>query len=389
MGERKSILKKQSMLQSLRCNWQKQQRSKKQLVVIAVEEHKVVISCWQADCCLLQKEKVLEQPWLDGCESWWQELEEVLKDVFIWARVPDMVDTLFLLDKVLVFGEELRLPQMEEQDMYQAIQWEAEQLVPWPKGSYNIAFAAHGTGMEEEIVQLWAWPKEQARLAGELLYGLRLHLQGILVGLTAEKVQQAWYKGAHFKNWSLVSERQHWEQSVAHVANSRHPQSICLGCLLLAALLYATAWGGCYMAQHQLDETEQGLAQYQLWQQRYDDNQRLEGSLQKYQLLAKQLQSESSHVGTSISRIGQQVGMGCWLDVLSGGSEGASREGSGKGMKQASSSLWQVEGACYSQGDLERFVERLETSRHFTQVQLQHSQQGLAKLKFALTVREK
>lgn len=143
------------------------------------------------------------------------------------------------------------------------------------------------------------------------------------------------------------------------------------------------------MAQHQLDEAEQGLAQYQLWQQRYDDNQRLEGSLQKYQLLAKQLQSESSHVGTSISRIGQQVSIGCWLDVLSGGSEGASREGSGKGMKQASSSLWQVEGACYSQADLERFVERLEASSQFTQVQLQHSQQGLAKLKFALTVREK
>ena len=121
----KTKLNMQSMLLSLRCNWQRQLRSNKQLVLIAAEAKRVQISCWQHDCCLWQKEKSLEQAWLEGAAGWWQELEEALKDVFIWARVPDMADTLLLLGKDLVFAEEIRLPQMEEEEMYQAIQWEA------------------------------------------------------------------------------------------------------------------------------------------------------------------------------------------------------------------------------------------------------------------------
>lgn len=385
----KTKLNMQSMLLSLRCNWQRQLRSNKQLVLIAAEVKRVQISCWQHDCCLWQKEKSLEQAWLECSEEWWQELEEALKDVFIWARVPDMADTLLLLGKDLVFAEEIRLPQMEEEEMYQAIQWEAEQLVPWPKGEYNIAFAAHGTGLEEEIVQLWAWPQEQVNLAGALLWRLRLHLQGILVGLSGEKVQQAWYQGVRLKNWSLSSDRQQLEQDAARVANSRYPKMACLGCVLLAMLLHACAWGGCYLAQRQLAATQEEMVQQELWQQRYEESQRWDIAVRKYQHLAKRLQENSSHVGNSISKLGQQVGVGCWLEMLRGGSKVNKQALQQEQSAAGKNIVWQLEGVCLRQEDLERFLERLDASRQFKQVQLQHSQQAQDKLQFALLVREK
>ena len=76
----KTKLNMQSMLLSLRCNWQRQLRSNKQLVLIAAEVKRVQISCWQHDCCLWQKEKSLEQAWLECSEEWWQELEEALDE---------------------------------------------------------------------------------------------------------------------------------------------------------------------------------------------------------------------------------------------------------------------------------------------------------------------
>lgn len=392
---------RQSMLRSLRCNWQGQRRRKKQLLIIAVEEHGVLLSCWQADCCLLQKERTLEQAWQEGCVAWWQELEEALKDVLIWARVPDMVDTLLLVQEELVFGEELRLPQMEEQELYQAIQWEAEQLVPWPQGSYNTAFATQSME-QEELVQLWAWPREQARWAGELCYGLRLHLQGIVVGIPTAKLQQAWYQGVNLQNWSLTSSNQQWEQRLEHWATSRFPQAVCLGCVLLALLLHACARGGCYFAQKHLAATEQELAHYELWQQRLVESQRWETALQRYQHLAKQLEANSSHMGRSLSALGQQVSAGCWLENLTcsdaramdhsvgrAAEKNAVGVGTKLGGKGSRTPTWQVAGACHEQVDLERFMVGLENSRQFTRVQLQHSQQQQGRLKFALTVQEK
>ena len=51
--------------------------------------------------------------------------------------------------------------------------------------------------------------------------------------------------------------------------------------------------------------------------------------------------------------------------------------------------LWRLEGACYKHDGLERLLERLEGSKQFAQVQLQHSQQDQEKVKFTLAVREK
>ena len=158
-------------LRRLRCKWQHDRRWQKQLVLLQLGAESIVASCWQADCCLWQKEKALEVPWQDGCEDWWHEVERALQDVFIWARVPDRVDTILLLEEELVFSELVEFPKISEQEILQAIPWEAEQLVPWEQGSYNTAFASSGRSYLDSVrssgdinnlqVQLWAWPTAQ------------------------------------------------------------------------------------------------------------------------------------------------------------------------------------------------------------------------------------
>ena len=129
--------------------------------------------------------------------------------------------------------------------------------------------------------------------------------------------------------------------------------------------------------------------QQELWQQRYEESQRWDIAVRKYQHLAKRLQENSSHVGNSISKLGQQVGVGCWLEMLRGGSKVNKQALQQQQTAAGKNIVWQLEGVCLRQENLERFVERLEASRQFKQVQLQHSQQAQDKLQFALLVREK
>ena len=106
-----------SAWRNLRKQWQREGRKQKQLVVLEVSSTNVQVSCWQRDCCLWQKEKALPQAWQEGEESWWQQVKEVLLDVFIWARVPEMVDTIMLLEEQLVFSEQLELPLLQEKQL--------------------------------------------------------------------------------------------------------------------------------------------------------------------------------------------------------------------------------------------------------------------------------
>ena len=224
--------------------------------------------------------------------------------------------------------------------------------------------------------------------------GLRLYMQGILVGLEADKVQQVWYQGAQLKNWSLQTERQHWQQEAVSLATSSSPKLACIACLLLAFSIYACAKGGCYIAQHQLLQTQQELAKYELWHKRYEQNKRLAATLEQYQNMASQVQHYNSHVGNSLSKLGQQLGASCWLEGLSASlvadNSVTKQVGKDAKMKQEKHGyLWRLEGACYKHDGLERLLERLEGSKQFAQVQLQHSQQDQEKLKFTLAVREK
>lgn len=362
---------------NLRSQWKRKGRKHKQLVILRLGSMHVEASCWQQDCCLWQKEKALTSAWQEsdaGHAGWWQELERVLQDIFIWARVPDMVDTLVLLHEELVFSEQLELPLLKEKQLLMAIAWEAEQLVPWEQGSYNTAFAAAAMAEDKLQVQLWAWSKEQAQLAQHMTLGLHLRLQGIFVGMSSARLQQAWYQGYSLQNWSLLGDSGRWQQQAEHYVSSTYAKRLGKACVTMSIALYLVAQGGCYLAARGLEATNEELLQYAHWQQRLEQSQRLDEALARYGQLDKRLQENTSRMASNIARLGQRLSTSCWLELLRGDSK---------------SKAWQLEGSCYEPEALQRLLENLEQDPRLTQVRLLSSQQQRHKLSFSIAVKEK
>ena len=97
---------------------------------------------------------------------------------------------------------------------------------------------------------------------------------------------------------------------------------------------------------------------------------KLQAALQHYQQLDKRVQAGASHISKSVNRLGQQVGAGCWLELMRG---------------QNKAKEWQLEGACYEVASMNRLVENMEQG----QVRLLSSQQQGQKLSFSVMVKEK
>lgn len=361
-------------LRRLRCRWQQEQRRRKQLILLGLSANTIEISCLQADCCLWQKEKILKVEWDKGSAAWWEELKEALVDVFLWARVPERVDAIFVLDEELVFSEQLDLPKLGEKQLLQALPWEVEQLVPWKEGSYYTAFAAGEAGEDRMSVQLWAWPRAQVEQAVTLARKMHFQLQGILVGMGKEKVQQAWYGGYNLQHWSLAEDAFTWQRRADNFLESDYPKKLCKASIALSLALYVAAQSGCYWACRSLEATQQELVQHGVWQQRLERSQRLEADVQKYRQLDKSLQAHASHMAGMVARLGQRVSAGCWLELL---------------RSEAKSKEWQLEGACYEAAAMHRMLENMEQDPKLQQVRLLSSQQLGNKQLFSLLVKEK
>lgn len=111
-----------------------------------------------------------------------------------------------------------------------------------------------------------------------------------------------------------------------------------------------------------------------MWQQRLNNDQKLQAALQRYQQLDKRVQAGASHISKSVNRLGQQVGAGCWLELMRG---------------QNKAKEWQLEGACYEVASMNRLVENMEQDPKLGQVRLLSSQQQGQKLSFSVMVKEK
>lgn len=362
------------IIRRLRCHWQHEGRKNKQLVLLEIGKGGIHCSCWQADCCLWQKEKLLESAWLDGGADWWQELREVLQDIFIWARVPEMVDAIWILEEELVMSEQLEFPPLKETELAQAVAWETEQLLPGNSAEYNTAYAISDTDSAQVLVHLWAWPKEQVQLAASLSLALHFRLRAILVGMSTEKVQRAWYKGYSFNNWSLQEEHPWSLVQAKQLLNSSYPRRFLLCCLALSMGLYGVTQGALFVAGKGLERGEQELAQYIVWQERMAQSQRLEQTLARYRQLDKRVREQTTQVSGSVQRLGKSISAGCWLELLKG---------------DAKSKEWLLEGACHQPELLSRLVDDLQQDPKLVQVRLQGSQQQGESFTFSLLVKEK
>ena len=83
------------------------------------------------------------------------------------------------------------------------------------------------------------------------------------------------------------------------------------------------------------------------------------------------MQAGASHISKSVNRLGQQVGAGCWLELMRG---------------QNKAKEWQLEGACYELASLNRLVENMEQDPKLAQVRLLNSQQQGNRISFSVLV---
>ena len=103
-------------------------------------------------------------------------------------------------------------------------------------------------------------------------------------------------------------------------------------------------------------------------------SQRLEQALASYRQLDKKVREQTTQVSGSVTRLGQSISVGCWLELLKG---------------DAKNKEWQLEGACHQPELLNRLVNNLQQDPKLVQVRLQGSQQQGDKLAFSLLVKEK
>lgn len=359
--------------------WYRRHRNNKQLVIIELHAAALSVSCWLNNTCLWLDNKSLNSLWQEEEPQdsiWWQELEQELRDILLWARVPDAVGTIMLLDEQLVRSEVFAMPLLSKQELNEAIEWEAVQIIPWKEGSYNTAYIIENDEFGREQVHLWAWQRSNLKQAVKSLGNLGLKVEAILAGSSINEICKSWYEGDVFEKRSLykgVSGIQY----VDNLSKSRFPRWACMGCLGLAIAIYGCSLGGRYAAAMQLQGIKQELLEYEEWQQRYLEIQGIERRINRYKLLEQSLAKEKTSVGKSITQLGQQISSGCWFSVIRTEKKG----------------VWELQGVGYDANAIARFVERLQASGKYNRVHLQntHEEQGKAQglMSFTVQIQEK
>lgn len=125
-------------------------------------------------------------------------------------------------------------------------------------------------------------------------------------------------------------------------------------------MAYASTWGGCYLAQRDLLEVEQRLAQYAEWKQRMQESKAVEHRCQRLEKLLATASKPSKEAVGELERICRQMIPGCWLTLLE-------YNGSKKPLV--------LQGQAVDNLALESFVEQLQKCGNYSRVELLQSQQ--------------
>ena len=192
----------------------------------------------------------------------------------------------------------------------------------------------------------------------QLCSSLLLKLQGILLSdMTLDETAEKWFAG---KPLAPVyrQKQKHW-QGVAATFGHWLPK-VSGAALALALLAYGGAWGGCYLAQRDLQEVEQRLAQYAEWEQHMQESKTVEHRCQRLEKLLAVASKPSKEAGGELERICRQMIPGCWLTLLE-------YNGSKKPLV--------LQGQAVDNLALESFVEQLQKCGNYSRVELLQSQQ--------------
>lgn len=249
-------------------------------------------------------------------------LEARVRDCLLEHDVEENVPALLLLDAGRLQSEQLTLPKLTAKQLRKTLAWEAEQLFTECSYCYKVTGVAASEGAElttslqqnaeQQLVQLYALPRAQQKLYGDLCSRLLLKLQAICVleqesaqkseqGQSAlpeqelrqantemavdqddadtrvERAVQQWFAGAELLRFPPLPTAVDW-QRYRDTARTLLPRVACAS-LLLAVVVFSYAFAACYFAQGELQSLQQDAERYAVWHERRAESVQLEQRL--------------------------------------------------------------------------------------------------------------
>ena len=267
-------------------------------------------------------------------------LEACVRDGLLEHDVEENVFALVLLDAGRLQSEQLTLPTLTAKQLRKTLAWEAEQLFTECSYCYKIvagAAASEGAELttslqrdaEQQLVQLYALPRAQQKLYGDLCSRLLMKLQAICVleqesaqkseqgqsALLEQEVMQAdtemaveqgdadarveravqqWFAGAEMLRFPPLPTAVDW-QHYRDTARTLLPRVACAS-LLLAVVVLGYAFAAHYLAQGELKALQQDAERYAVWHERRAESVQLE---QRLAALKQQAQQRKAVTGVS------------------------------------------------------------------------------------------
>lgn len=353
-------------------------------------------------------------------KSLWQEkqnaseLEAWLRDVLLTHDVEEGVSMLIVLDDDLLLAEQLTLPKLPVKQLKKTLAWEAAQLFNLPQGSYSFCFKilatiAESTGQteqvqaatrvnnmqeaEQQVIQLWALEYAKQAEYTALAQRLMVKLEGVCVradvkrpafvqeeaskvkqqdnSLLTKEIAYKWFVGEALLLLPALPRRIDWRQCYGklkqYLPRAAKAMAAC------ACLNFACSLGLYYLAQADLEDVQQEAERYAVWQQRQKKSVILE------QQLAKLKQQEKQKPQTLASKELEQWGRLGLTDIYL--TELAYRSSTKQGRQLG---LTVAQGVSVSADSLDVLLEKLQTTKQYSSVQLVEAQQQAGGVSFKL-----
>ena len=337
------------VLCALRCRW----RLKQALLLLSLQTGQVAY--WQ------NGEHSWQEQLDEECLTNKQRLADTLREMLLNREVEEGAMVLLLPAAAMMHSEQMVLPSMRRRELQAVLKWEIQQSVPWPEEDYTYSFEAtefSEAGEQQYQVTFTALQDTSRAELEHLCSSLLLKLQGILLSdMTFDEAAEKWFTGKQLP--TVYRQKQKYLHGAA-AAFGRWLPKVSGAALALALLAYGGAWGGCYLAQRDLREVEQRLAQYAEWEQRMQESKAVEHRCQRLEKLLATASKPSKEAVGELERICRQMIPGCWLTLLE-------YNGSKKPLV--------LQGQAVDNLALESFVEQLQKCGNYSRVELLQSQQ--------------
>lgn len=374
-------------------------RAKKQLLVLLLGTDTAQLSLWQQGESLWQEEQSQrddEAAIADDAEKQAGTVSSImlevwLRDVLLAHDVEEGVSMLIVLDDDLLQTEQLTLPKLPVKQLKKTLAWEAAQLFNLPQGSYSycyqiLAATAESMGQtervqstirvndkqeaEQQVIQLWALEYDKQAEYAALAQRLMVKLEGVCVG--AATIAQSWFAGEALLLLPELPRRIDWQQCYSRYV--KHLPQIAKAMAACACLSFACGFGLHYLAQADLEAVQQEAERYAVWQQRQKKSVMLEKQLAKL----KQQQEKQKPQMLASKELEQWGRLGL-TDIYLTELEYRSSIKQGR-----QSGLTVAQGVSVSADSLDVLLEKLQTSKQYSSVQLVESQQQAGGVSFKL-----